>query len=141
MNKSLLGLIFIFIMIVWIIQAQCPTGTILNTQLECQCNTSGKYLDIDLAATLNALDTDTSSYTNIIPELYEFEGGISGYRLNNGYFGGYVNDNGRNYIGTNFESGLLYSQKTIKLSNGLGTGINYFTAKFPGLFICLCWTD
>jgi len=79
MNKSLPVLLFIFITKFWIIQTQCPIGTILNSQGECQCTTEGKYLDIDLAATLNALDTDISSYTSIIPDLYDFQEDQSGF--------------------------------------------------------------
>jgi len=133
MNKSLLGLIFIFITNFWIIRAQCPTGTTLNTQLECQCNTAGKYLDIDLAATLNALDTGTSSFTNIIP-LYDFQVGTSGYSV---YIGDYFNvtEGGGNNLGTDLHSELVYSQKTIVQSDTLGDGNSYFTAKFPGLFV------
>ena len=135
MNKSLPVLLFIFITNFWIIQTQCPTGTTLNPQGECQCNIAGKHLDIDLAATLNALDTNTSSYTSIIPDLYDFEGGTSGSCLDCGVIGPNQYAIGTNCIGTDLGVGLIYSQKTIIQSNDIGNGNSYFTAKFPGLFV------
>jgi len=133
MNKFLSVLFFILITNFWIIQTQCPIGTTLNSQGECQCNTAGKYLDIDLAETLNALDADISSYTNIISDLFDFDGGETGNCILLGQDG--TNDFNGNFLMTNLQYDFIsYSQKTIVQSADLG-GKKYFTAKFPGLFV------
>ena len=131
MNKTLLITFLIFLTQTPFILSQCPAGSTLNGDGECQCDTAGKFLRIDLQATLTALNSGVSSLTSLIPDIYDFDEGVSGTKIVEGTNDMY--DTG-NYLNTNLGNSITYNNKAITSSSKIGSGNSYFTAKYTGIF-------
>ena len=86
-----------------------------------------------LVDVINNLNTDYLSITSSIPNRFDFSDGITGTYISDG-----INDmyDGGNYLSTNLGSYLNYSDNVIQNSAIFGgTAQNYFTRKYPGLFV------
>ncbi|MEO0551682.1 MAG: S8 family serine peptidase [Bacteroidota bacterium] len=85
----------------------------------------------DLGVILEDLNESYSEITDLIPNFYLFSDGESGNNILDG--GGDMYDGG-NYLSTDLESNINYTNSVINSSTAFG-GESYFTAKFPGLFV------
>lgn len=81
---------------------------------------------------LKKLNTNYSSITDLIPNVYNFSDGETGNRIQDG--GNNMYDWG-NYLNTNFQTKISYSDNTIITSSAFGDNGKYFTKKYDGLFI------
>lgn len=86
----------------------------------------------NLSQLLETLNAEYSSINNLIPNRYDFSDGETGYYIDDG--GGDMYDGG-NMIGTNLGQPVYYSNNTINSSNYFGSNGQYFTRKYPGLFV------
>ena len=86
----------------------------------------------DLESILQDLDQNFESITDIIPQIYFFSEGITGYTIWDG--GGDMYDGG-NQLFTSTGIGLYYSDGQVISSDQLGDGGSYFTRKYDGLFV------
>jgi hypothetical protein len=86
----------------------------------------------NLETILGDLDASYSAITSVIPFRYEFSEGIIGSAISDG--GGDMYDGG-NSLYTNFGGPIDYSDGIITSSGYFGTGSQYFTRKYPGLFV------
>jgi serine-aspartate repeat-containing protein C/D/E len=78
------------------------------------------------------LNANHASITTLVPTPYEFFEGESGISIGDG--GGDMYDGG-NYLSTNLNAYLTYSNGTVAASDSIfGPGSRYFTAKHPGMF-------
>ncbi|MFZ6053429.1 PKD domain-containing protein [Halocola ammonii] len=78
------------------------------------------------------LDENFEAITDLIPNIHSFVGGENGYSIYDG--GGDMYDNG-NYLNTNFENAIPYTESEIINNNSFGDNSAYFTSKHPGLFV------
>ncbi len=85
----------------------------------------------DLSSFLEKLNEEYTGVTNIIPNIYNFSGGETGNHI---YYGGGMFWYG-NYISTNIGGYVSYSNNAINISSYFGGQGQYFTRKFPGLFV------
>lgn len=79
---------------------------------------------------LGSLNQYYGNINSLIPNRFDFTEGHSGYYINNG--GSNMYDYG-NFISSSSSGSLYYTGGNIQYSSGLGG--NYFTAKYPGLFV------
>jgi hypothetical protein len=87
----------------------------------------------DLAQTLAALNADNAAISNLIPSRFNFSEGAVGNQIADG--GSDMFDGG-NRVNTNLASDIAYTNATITNSDSeFGTGSQYFTAKYTGLFV------
>jgi hypothetical protein len=85
-----------------------------------------------LEEVLADLNAGYGAVTSVIPYRFEFSGGDTGTRIDDG--GRNLYDGG-NLLQTNLGGPLPYSDNAIVGSSLLGTGGRYFTRKYPGLFV------
>jgi hypothetical protein len=85
----------------------------------------------DLSSFLDKLNEEYTSVNGIIPNRHDFDGGETGYSID---YGGGMFWNG-NYISTNIGGSVSYSNNAINNSSYFGGQGQYFTRKFPGLFV------
>ncbi|MFC5051170.1 choice-of-anchor D domain-containing protein [Rubritalea spongiae] len=86
-----------------------------------------------LSDTLDALDTNYETITDLIPNRFDFSGGDSGHYIADG--GSDMYDYG-NYLETNLSnSSIFYSNNHIRNDPDFGENGSYFTRKYPGLFV------
>ena len=86
----------------------------------------------DLEDILDSLNVNYTSITDLIPNFYTFSGGETGISISDG---GYDMYDGGNFINTNLERSINYSNNIIQNHTGFGSNGQYFTLKVPGLFI------
>lgn len=101
-----------------------------NTGLRSNRNTASSQAP--LANILTKLNENYSNVSNIIPNRYDFEEGISGTSISDG--GNDMYDGG-NSLFTSLGGALTYSDNAISTSSYLGATGAYFTRKFNGLFV------
>jgi hypothetical protein len=87
---------------------------------------------LSLQAVLNNLNANSGLVRGTIPSRYAFSEGVTGTSIGDG--GGDMYDGG-NYINTNLGNSLSYSDNIIASSALLGTGGQYFTRKYDGLWV------
>lgn len=92
--------------------------------------TNGGSLEIDKV--LENLKENHAAITSVIPNRFNFYEGETGSYISDG--GNDMYDVG-NYISTNLSSQVNYTNGSLSTSSAFGTPGNYFTVKFPGLFI------
>ncbi len=87
-----------------------------------------------LATVLQRFNSRYASLTSLIPNVYAFTEGTSGYSITDGGLNMY--DAG-NLISTNLNAGqpVAYSDGAISTDQNLGNSSRYFTRKQPGLFV------
>ena len=90
------------------------------------------YSSTDLNRVMNSFITDYHQLTDLIPGIYEFDGGIEGYLIDDG--GNDMYDGG-NYLSTNLHAGIAYHNNEVTENFAFGTSGTYFTSKQPGLFL------
>ena len=88
--------------------------------------------DLSLQSALNNLNANNGLVRGVIPNRYPFSEGVTGSGINDG--GDDMYDGG-NYLGTNLGSYLSYSDNIIATASLLGTGGQYFTRKYDGLWV------
>ena len=87
---------------------------------------------LNLASLLNNLDTDNASITSLVPNRFDFTEGETGNNIGDG--GSNMYDNG-NFVYSSSWGTLDYSNRTISTLPVFGQDSQYFTAKYPGLFV------
>lgn len=92
----------------------------------------------NLENALQNLQDNFTSINSIIPNRYDFYEGLTGNNIDDG--GNDMYDGG-NFISTNLGSNINYTNATLSSSSYFGLPGNYFTAKFPGLFVLAANTD
>ncbi len=90
------------------------------------------YSSADLEWVMNRFITGYDQLTDLIPEVYEFDGGIDGYLIEEG--GNDMYDGG-NYLSTDLYSGIMYHDNEVTDNQAFGSSGRYFTSKQPGLFL------
>lgn len=85
-----------------------------------------------LANVLSNLNLNFTMVNSVIPTRYDFSEGIIGNNIGDG--GNDMYDGG-NYISTNLGSNLTYSDNLIISSPAMGTGGQFFTRKYQGLWV------
>lgn len=80
----------------------------------------------------NFLDSASVVATNITPTQHLVLDGISGNKISDG--GGDMFDNG-NFISTNFQTNIAYSNNNVVSSGAYGTHGKYFTSNTSGIFL------
>jgi Zn-dependent metalloprotease len=85
----------------------------------------------DLGSVLESLNENHASITSLIPRMYEFTDGEVGTNISDG--GDDMYDGG-NFISTDLGGPIEYTNGVISSSDAFGGG-EYFTAKYPGLFV------
>ena len=113
-------------------QLTTRTLTINNTGASQLVWSSPTLLETDLQRALANLNRDAASVTALIPQRYDFSEGTSNVTINDG--GANMFDGG-NYLYTDLESYLQYTDNTIIPSTAFGTNGAYFTRKYAGLFV------
>jgi subtilisin-like proprotein convertase family protein len=87
---------------------------------------------ISIGQMLGGLNANSASIAALVPTRYDFSEGETGTSIidggNNMYDGG-------NFLSTNLGSEIPYTNGTIQPSAAFGPGSQYFTAKYPGLFV------
>jgi hypothetical protein len=87
---------------------------------------------ISLTNLLNQLAANNAAITSLVPNRFDFSEGETGEFIIDG--GNNLYDVG-NILGTNLGSGIDYTNGLIASSPAFGPGSQYFTAKYPGLFV------
>jgi hypothetical protein len=87
---------------------------------------------LNLASLLNNLDQDNASITALVPNRFDFTDGETGDHITDG--GSNMYDDG-NYLYANTWGTLPYSNRTVSTLPVFGAESQYFTAKYPGLFV------
>lgn len=87
---------------------------------------------VSLASALSNLNLANAAVLAAIPNRYAFSEGVTGTNIGDG--GNDMYDGG-NFLNTNLGSSIPYSDNVIATSAALGTGGQYFTHKYNGLFV------
>src|SRR5690606_4350154 len=85
----------------------------------------------DLNILLDSLNAGYEAINALIPNRYDFYDGHTGYYISDG--GNDMYDGG-NFLTSNLGAYINYTEGSLSTSPYLGGG-NYFTAKYPGLFV------
>ena len=85
-----------------------------------------------LSGVLASLNQNYSAVNVVIPNRFNFTDGDFSNNINDG--GNDMYDGG-NYLGTNLGTNLNYSNNAIVSDAAFGAGGQYFTVKYPGLFV------
>ncbi|MGH7726255.1 MAG: choice-of-anchor D domain-containing protein [Candidatus Eiseniibacteriota bacterium] len=85
-----------------------------------------------LEAVLSFLDAGHEAITAIIPNRFDFDGGVKGLAISDGGLDMY---DGGNILGTNPSFVIPYSDGVIQNHSQVGPLGRYFTRKYPGLFL------
>ncbi len=85
-----------------------------------------------LSVVLANINQNYSAVNGVIPNRYDFTDGDFSNNINDG--GNDMYDGG-NYLGTNLGTNLNYSNNAIVSDAAFGIGGQYFTVKYPGLFV------
>lgn len=85
------------------------------------------------ATALNNLNANNAAISALVPDRFDFS---------EGDFGNYINDGGNdmydggNFLNTNLAGGIFYTTGLVTPGDfAFGPGSEYFTAKYPGLFV------
>ncbi|MBV6643561.1 MAG: choice-of-anchor D domain-containing protein [Cyclobacteriaceae bacterium] len=92
---------------------------------------------VDLEDVRASLDSGFWEITSLIPSRYNFSGGETGTGISDG--GNDMYDGG-NYLSTNFGGSIEYTNGSLQSSPYLANK-DYFTAKYPGLFVLAAETS
>lgn len=109
-----------------------------GASLDCNQNLLPDECDVafarfNLAGTLASLQANHDTLSSLIPDRYDFVEGGTGSRIVNGGNNMY---NGGNILNTNLATEIQYSNNQISPNMGaFGSGSQYFTAKYNGLFV------
>lgn len=87
---------------------------------------------VTLDSALGRINSSYGSITSLIPNIHYFTEGVSGNNISDGQYDMY--DNG-NYINTNLQSSIYYSDNTVLASASFGPSGKYFTRKVDGLWV------
>lgn len=85
-----------------------------------------------LSGVLASLNQNYAAVNGVIPNRFDFTDGDFSNNINDG--GNDMYDGG-NYLGTNLGTNLNYSNNAIVSDAAFGAGGQYFTVKYPGLFV------
>lgn len=87
----------------------------------------------DLTTVLASLNAGSAAVANRVPNRFNFTEGDTGNYI---FDGGSNMYEGGNYLATNLNSAIPYSDRTLADGSGSFGGVSqYFTAKYPGLFV------
>ncbi len=86
----------------------------------------------ELQSVLDSLNTNYTQVTDLIPDKYDFSNGVTGTNISDGGYDMY--DNG-NYLNTDLQRSISYSDNLITYNSAFGTNGKYFTRKYDGLFV------
>jgi len=104
-------------------------GSDLNFQFT---GSSNQFDGNPLDSVRTRLNSDFAEITNLLPNIFLFFDGETGNNISDG--GGDMYDGG-NFLSFNNGSNLNYSNDVIVSNAQLGIGGQYFTRKYPGLFV------
>ncbi|MEX2316830.1 MAG: choice-of-anchor Q domain-containing protein [Pirellulales bacterium] len=87
---------------------------------------------LSLSQLLSGLNANNASIAALVPTRFDFSEGETGFFIDDG--GNNMYDVG-NILHTNREDGIEYTDGVIESTDAFGPGSQYFTAKYPGLFV------
>ncbi len=114
------------------IKVKNPGGSTLTANF-------GNVSNASLDSMLSNLLSNHANITSQIPNLYLFSNGFTGNNISDG--GGDMYDGG-NFLNTNLQTSIPYTNNAVLNSTAFGlSGEDYFTCKTPGLFVMVADLD
>ena len=99
----------------------------------CPVTPNGPTVPTDLGDTLSRLSAASADVAALVPTRFDFSDGATGYYILDGGLDMY---DGGNHLNTDLASDIPYTNGVVTASDAqFGAGSEYFTAKFPGLFV------